>query len=173
MFKVILLSLILGLSIKTYSQVDPPNYNFSLDKFDAFMPGSKLSEVQKTYGKGEAVFKKDPYTTYRFFIEHIRYKFVILVQTKEDEIIDFHANLPTYFLHDIFHQSLINRLGKQSKYARENEQAVYVWNKEKLIHTYSGACSITCFPIYYAVEKKRASESVVGEYKSILQQLMN
>ena len=153
--------------------VEPPNYDFSIEKFQTFMPGKKLADIEKDYGKGEEMFKKGPYITYRFYIEHLRYKFVILVQIKDGEIIDFHANLPTYFLHDIFHQSLINRLGKQNKYFRENEQAVYVWNQgqDGLVHTYSGACSITCFPIFYAVERQKATASNPGEYQSILKQL--
>ena len=52
----------------------------------------------------------------------------------------------------IFHQSLINRIGKQDKYLNTNEQSVYVWNnKNGNRHVYSGACTVTCFPLYYSV----------------------
>lgn len=165
--------LILVGSTTAHAQVEPPNYNFSIEKFQNFMPGKKLADIEKDFGKGEKMFKKDPYITYRFYITHLRYKFAILVQAKDGEIVDFHARLPTYFLHDIFHQSLINRLGKQNIYFRENEQAIYVWNQQSddLVHTYSGACSITCFPVFYAVEKKKATASNPGEYQSILEQL--
>lgn len=153
-----------------YGKVDPPNYNFSLEELDAFMPGKALQEIEKKYKFKEVVFKDDTYITYKFFIEHIRYKFPILVQFQKGIVTDFHARLPQYFLHDIFHQSLINRLGSQDIYKKKEEQAIYIWkNKNNLRHYYAGGCSITCFPIFYAV--KKLGNETLGEYKSILQRL--
>jgi hypothetical protein len=150
--------------------VEPPNYDFSIDKFQLFMPGKAYTEIEKVYGKGDLLFKKGQFTTYKFYIEHIRYKFPILVQTKDGKVTDFHANLPTYFLHDIFHQSLINRIGMQDKYLHVDEQAVYIWNnKDGVKHVYSGACSITCFPIFYAA--RQATHQFGMSYKPLLEQL--
>ena len=153
-----------------WSKVEPPNYDFSLEKFDEFMPGKKLEDIQKIYKYKEVIFKNDQYITYKFYIAHIRYKFSILVQFNNGVVTDFHARLPQYFLHDIFHQSLINRLGPQDVYKRKEEQAMYIWkNKNNLMHHYTGACTITCFPIYYAV--KQLSNKTAGEFKSILERL--
>lgn len=128
--------------------VEPPNYDFSIDKFQEFMPGKILAKDHQK----NTEFDKKGFKTYKIYIEHIRYKFPLFVQTKNDIITDFFARLPAYFLHDVFHQSLINRLGDQDVYKKVEEQAVYIWkNKKNLRHFYSGACSITCFPIYYAV----------------------
>ena len=147
---ILLCSLILSSSL--HSKVEPPNYDFSLDKFDEYMPGKKI----KNDDKKNLTFNKKGFKTYKVYIEHIRYKFPLFVQTKDDVITDFFARLPAYFLHDIFHQSLINRLGNQDVYKKVEEQAVYVWkNKKGLRHFYSGGCSITCFPIYYSVKKDK------------------
>jgi hypothetical protein len=151
-------------------KVDPPNYDFSVTKFDLFMPGKKLVDIEKKYPKKELAWKQANYIVYKFYIEHIRYKFPILVQFKQGIVTDFHARLPQYFLHDIFHQSLINRLGKQDIYKKREEQAVYIWNnKNQAKHIYAGACTITCFPIFYAVEQLKVK--AVGKYQSILNKL--
>jgi len=132
------------------------------------MPGQKLVDIEKVYKKKELVFKDDRFLTYKFQVTHVKYNFPILVQFYNGEVTDFHSRLPSYFLHDIFHQSLINKLGKQDVYKRLEEQAIYIWkNKNDTRHYYSGGCAITCFPIYYAV--KRLGNKAIGEYKSIFQ----
>lgn len=153
-----------------WAQVEPPNYNFSLDKFQKFMPGSSLEEIKKEYPNSEKMFKTGNFTTHRFYISHIRYRFAVLVQELNGKVVDFYAKLPSYFLHDVFHQSLINRIGKQDKYVLENEHAIYQWsNANNFTHTYSGACTITCFTIFYAVKTNDAS--LGSNYKSVLDQL--
>lgn len=152
------------------AKVDPPNYDFSLDKLKIFMPGQSLKEIEKEYPKKELVFKNPPFMTYKFYVEHIRYRFAILVQFKGDVVTDFHARLPAYFLHDVFHQSLINRLGNQDVYKKVEEQATYVWNnKDGNKHIYNGGCSMTCFPIFYAV-KPTKHQFGMG-YKAVIEKL--
>lgn len=173
MRKNILLSI--GLIVSAFTvqgKVDPPNYDFSLDKFLIFMPGSNLKDIEKKYKNKKAVFSSDEFATYKFQIVHVRYKFPIFVQFKKGIVTDFHAKLPSYFLHNIFHQSLINRYGKQDSFNNANEQSVYIWNNKKdRKHVYSGACTITCFPLYYAVLPVK---NVHGdEYKSVFNKLIN
>ena len=150
-----------------YAKVDPPNYDFSLDKFQIFMPGQTLAKIQASYPSKELVLQNGEFKTYKFYVEHIRYRFPILVQFKADKVTDFHARLPTYFLHDLFHQALINRYGKQDQYKNKKEQSIYIWNNQNgNKHYYVGACTITCFPIFYAVRTQD-----LGAQASILQQL--
>lgn len=145
-------AIILVFSHAAFSKVDPPNYDFSLDQMKIFMPGSPLKAATDALGAGDVLQQKGAYEIRRFYVAHIRYKFPVLVQTTEGAITDFYARLPAYFLHDIFHQSLINRIGKQDTYKKVEEQAVYIWkNKDNLTHVYSGTCTITCFPIFYSV----------------------
>jgi hypothetical protein len=81
----------------------------------------------------------------------LRYKFPVFVQVANGQVLDFFARLPAYFLHDVFHQSLINRYGKQDLYFKKDSNAIYIWNDEEGIRfTYSGGCTINCFPIYFA-----------------------
>lgn len=134
------------------AKVEAPNYNFSLDTLADFNPGKTRTEIEKKYGKAEVMSSSNGTETLKFYAAHIRYKFPVLVQTsKEGVVLDFFAKLPSYFLHDIFFQSLVNRMGKQKTYKKVGEEAVYTWENNSLLHVYSGACTITCFPIFYSV----------------------
>jgi hypothetical protein len=133
------------------AKVESPNYNFSLDTLADFFPEKKIDEIEKKYGKAEVMSTKNGTETQKYYVAHIRYKFPVIVQTKEGKVLDFFAKLPSYFLHDLFFQSLVNRMGKQNSYKKVGEEAVYQWEKDNLKHVYSAACTITCFPIFYTV----------------------
>lgn len=163
--------LLLFFPLLSFALVEPPNYNFSLDELALFYPDKTMSEIEKKYPKSEVIFNEPPYLVKRYEVSHIRYKFPVLVQYKDGKVLDFYARLPAYFLHDIFHQSLINRYGKQDQYKKVEEQAVYGWKNAKgLKITYSGGCTITCFPIFLCVEKSTTDKS---EYQSILTLMKN
>lgn len=131
------------------AKVDPKNYDFTYDKFKIFYPGNSLDQVKKNYPKPELISKKGAFENYKVDIIHVRYKFPVFFQVKDNKIVDFFAKLPSYFIHDIFHQSLINRFGMQNKYSHKDGTSFYVWNNaDGLLLTYSGACTITCFPIF-------------------------
>jgi hypothetical protein len=133
----------------SYSKVDPPNYDFSLKELQKFYPGADATALLKT--KPQVITKSGATTTYKVYVSQIRYKFPVFFQVKDNKVLDFYARLPNYFLHDIFHQSLINRYGKQDKYKNKNEHSIYLWNnKNKARHLYEAACAITCYPIYYS-----------------------
>jgi hypothetical protein len=141
------------------AKVDPPNYNFDLDTLNDFFPDKPLEALKSKYGKGEVMSKEGGTETIKYNVAQTRYKFAVIVQAKDGIIQDFFARLPSYFLHDVFFQSLVNRHGKQSTYRKINEEAFYTWNKESKKHVYSAACTITCFPIFYTVQKSDAGSS--------------
>jgi len=154
-----------------YAKVDPPNYNFSLDELKIFSPFTKLEDIKKKYTNLTIVENSNGLITYKTYHTQLRYKFPVLFQVKNDVVTDFYARLPAYFLHDVFHQSLINRYKKQDYYHKDQEQAVYIWkDKENINHIYSGACSITCFPIYYAQYPKKHN---FGNYIPVIKKLHN
>jgi len=172
--KIFVLTILLGsgtLVNRAFSKVDPPNYNFSLDKLDPFTPGKTYDSLVKSLGKGEIMEDSGDLKVYRYEVAHVRYKFPVFVQIKNNSITDFYARFPTYFLHDLFHQSLINRFGKQDKYHRQENDAVYIWENAKGNRViYSGACTVTCFPNYVSyikVEKKK------GDIVPLLQKFSN
>lgn len=133
------------------AKVEAPNYNFDLNTFNDFMPEKKLSDIESKYSKGEVMKDTSGIQTIKFNVSHVRYKFPVFVQARDGIVLDFFARLPSYFLHDVFHQALINRHGKQTTYKKVLEEAYYIWEKAPLRHVYSGACTITCFPIFYTV----------------------
>lgn len=155
MQKLILIVFIASLSCSAFSKVDPPNFNFELTSLDKFMPGQTIESA----GKSETLEKDGNRTQQRFEVTHERYKFPVLTQVEDGKFLDFMARLPQYFSHDLFHQALINKLGKQDLYLKKDATAVYQWkNKNGLRHVYAGACTITCFPLYYAVYPEGAEE---------------
>lgn len=145
------------------AKVEKPNYDFSIDTLSEFLPGKSLSDLEAKYGKGEVLSDEGGLKTIKFNVAHIRYKFPVLVQVNNNQVEDAFARLPNYFLHDIFFQSLVNRYGKQSVYKKTGEEAFYIWEGKPLKHIYSAACTITCFPIFYAVEKADKEYSTVLE----------
>jgi hypothetical protein len=149
------------------AMVEAPNYDFSLNTLEDFFPTKNIAEVEKKYGKGEQINSQRGMKTVRYKVEHLRYKFPVLVQEKDGNINDFFARLPSYFLHDIFLQSLVNKLGKQNTYKRVEEEAFYVWKANGLKHVYSAACTITCFPIFYSVESDGTkAPSILSQMRS-------
>lgn len=153
MRKIFFLLLSLLITHLAFSQIEPPNYNFSLDTLGDFYPGKKFDDMTKKYGKGELAFDKGISRVYKFYVSHIRYKFPVFVRIFQGESVGFFARLPSYFLHDVFHQSLINRYGKQDEYSKVGNAATYIWNNEKnLKFVYQGQCTLTCFPMYLSGE---------------------
>ena len=131
------------------AKVEAPNYQFKLETLDVFMPGQKVEDIEKQHGKGVVMNDKRGTTTIKFKVKQIRYSFDVLVQAREGVVLDFFTKLPSYFLHDVFFQSLINKYGKQTSYKKAGEEAYYVWEKAPLKIIYNGHCTITCFPGFY------------------------
>lgn len=135
------------------TKVDPPNYNFSFEALEPFRPGLNLSDIQKKYGDGEIMDKNGPVEMRKFYISHIRYKFAVIVQSFESKVIDSYARLPSYFLHNVFHQTLITKLGKQKNYSNKDGTSEYEWrDSDGIVYKYQGACTITCFPIFLSMQ---------------------
>lgn len=138
----------------SFGKVDPANYNFSLDELSSFAPDKTLVEITKKYGKGELTFDEQDIKILKFYVAQIRYKFPVFVTIYKKKSIGYFARLPAYFLHDVFHQSLINRYQKQDLYSKKGNAAIYVWKNELGVrYTYQGQCTITCFPMYLQAEK--------------------
>jgi len=135
----------------SYAKVDAYNYNFNLDQLKNFYPGNRISDIKDLV----LLTKRDGYSLFRTEIVYNRYKFFVYIQTNQDVIVEFFARLPSYFLHDLFHQALINRLGKQTSYIKKESAALYIWKTaDGLTHYYQGSCTINCFPEFYAVVGK-------------------
>jgi hypothetical protein len=130
------------------AKVEAPNYKFDIATFDAFMPGQKIAALEQKHGKGEALGEKSGARLWKFKVTHPKYQFAVMVQERDGEVLDFFAKLPSYFLHDVFLQSLVNKFGKQNEFKRVGEEAHYVWNQNDRKMVYNGTCTITCFPVF-------------------------
>ena len=49
----------------------------------------------------------------------------------------------------------------QTSYKKVEEQAVYIWKKDDITIIYSGACTITCFPVYLTIMKSDIKKSLM------------
>lgn len=152
-----------------FGQIEAPNYDFSLDSLKVFFPDSSLEQMTKSHGEFELMEEKDNTRLVRFNVAHLRYRFPVFVQLNaEGKPLDFFARLPSYFLHDVFHQSIINRFEKQKHFLNKEGTAIYRWEKRNGMNlTYSATCTITCFPIYLSGE----SENLPKEHESILKKM--
>ena len=161
--KIISITFLLALSLSPLSgKISPPNYNFSLDSLQIFYPGNSLENILQ---KQEGILHRTDLR--RFHISHQRYRFPLFLQFKENRSVGFWAPLPTYFLHDVFHQSLINRYGKQDQYFKKENSAVFIWNNKKgLKIVYSAQCTLTCFPNYLLVIDPRSS-TLLEDFSSL------
>jgi hypothetical protein len=150
------------------AKVEAPNYNFSFMTLEDFYPNKQLAALKNKYGAPEAMGERSGVKSWKFQVSHIRYKFPVIVQEKDGVVIDMFARLPSYFLHDVFLQGLVNRHGKQNQFRRMGEEAIYQWNKEEFKAVYSGACTITCFPIFYSVflSQKNGTQPLIEQMKS-------
>ena len=130
------------------SEVIPPTRGFKIESLEPFYPGGSLKSVQEKFGPGS------PYgeNMRRFQITHRSYKFPVFVQAEGDSIRAFWVRMPSYFSHDVIHQDLITRYGKQQDYLKKENTAVYSWalKDKNLKLVYAGQCTITCFPLYLA-----------------------
>ena len=131
---------------------------FNLDQLAPFLPGNNLADIPKSYTPGEKVILSRALELTKFNMVHDAYVFPIWVQHFNGKVIDFYTRLPSYFLHDTFHQSLINRYGKQKNYSLKNSTALYEWEDENIKRIYSGSCTITCFPIFYSAILKNPAQ---------------
>ena len=135
------------------SKIDPPNYNFSFEELAIFKPGTILSDIQKKYGEGEIMDKNVTVELRKFYVTHLRYKFPVIVQFFEGKVVDSYARLPSYFLHNVFHQTLIDKLGPQKSYLNKDGTSKYQWkDTQGISYLYEGACTITCFPIFFYMQ---------------------
>lgn len=172
LYKIIIL-LVLTIVNTLNAKVEIPNYNFTLDKLSTFSPEQKISMISKDFGKSEIIEKNTETTIIKYYISHNRYKFPIFIQVFNGIILDYFAKLPSYFLHNVFHQSIINKLGKQDIYLKKENSAIYIWNKNSSRkYVYSAACTITCFPIYYSSSIKKRPKGLLN-YVPIIDKLKN
>ena len=109
------------------AQNELPNYDFSIDNLKVFFPNSTREAIEKIAGKGSLIKNNENIVIKRYYVAQLRYKFPVFVQFYQDKSVDFFARLPSYFLHDLFHQALINRYGEQNRYIRiENSALLYM-----------------------------------------------
>lgn len=167
MHYVLLFSLFLTISID--AKVDPPNFNFSFNELEAFEPGSKFTPNKKNSDyQYKLIEENKDYQKYLIIVKKRRYSYKVFVQVKDNKILDFFVRLPSYFMHDTFHQSIINRYGKQSFYKKIKLTGIYRWKSKGIIRNYQASCTLTCFPIFYSVSKEKYD---IKKFKSLKEQM--
>ena len=150
-----------------FTQTSLPNYQFNLDTLQLFAPGSKQKDLESKWGPSILIRQQGPTSIYRFSVKYEQFHFPIWVQFFQEQTLDFFAQLPTYFLHDLFYQAIINRQGKADVHFLQENNAVYWWKeKNGAQHLYGASCTITCFPIYYA-QKTLQPPSGADNYQAI------
>jgi hypothetical protein len=158
---------------KLYSKVIPPNYQFQLKNLQEFYPQKNIGPLLKKY-KSKIIKKWGQFTIHKFEIQHQRYHFYLFLQVdKNGSITDFYTKLPSYFLHNVFHQDIIDLHGAQKKYLLKKELAIYTWSKPEFSIIYSATCTVTCFPIFYTVIINKKPGGHISIYESLENKKLN
>lgn len=127
---------------------------FSLDFLSPFLVDTSLEKAVDTHGPGQKMRAlTDSLERTRFSVASPGgHTLTLWAQSRGDRIMEFYATFPTQMSGSVVHRALLSRYGKQEKFFKKNEQAIYLWNNAdgKKI-TYSIQCSLTCFPLYLAV----------------------
>ncbi len=145
------------------AKVEPPNYNFSVETLTDFFPQKPIAALAQKHGAPEKMNSENGLLTWKYNVAHVRYRFPVIIQEREGTIEDSFARLPSYFLHDIFLQSLVNKFGKQTNYKKVREEAFYEWRLPPFKYIYSAACTITCFPIFFSAQKAENTDLTIIE----------
>ena len=149
--------------------VDDPIYpQFEFSQLAPFQVGKLVADIPPEY-KATEINLKNALRINQYYLTHLGYKFPIFIQYAETIILDLYVRLPSYLLHDFFHQTLINNYGMQQSYILKDSTAVYTWDSDGVQRVYSGGCTISCFPIFYT--EINSSESRPADYRSLYQLL--
>ena len=155
---------------KIHAEITPPNYNFTLQSLENFMPGKKIEEIKKTNPKFDIFSDNGDQKILRFKLLRANYTLDLYTQVKKDQITDLFVRLPQHFLHDLFLKDLQTKWKKQDKFKRHDRSAVYVWlNRDNTNIIYHGSCSITCFPMF--IEIVSTDKSVIPMYQKLNESL--
>lgn len=145
--------------LRLYSQIKP--VQFKMAEFLKILDAKNLEEIQAhPLILSNEVHQMNQYT-YELIYKHETYgfRFLIKIDQANAVVTDLIARMPPYFLHDTFFWALQNKWGKQDLMHRQNEEAVYLWQKndDYLVH-YEALCTITCFPSFLRIEKKNRNQ---------------
>ena len=161
----LLTCLLLSFSTPVFTEIKPPNYDFTFDSLGPFLPGGTLEKIKTDKTIQSDIFEDNGnLKILRFKLKRANYHLDIYTQIKDDKIIDMFVRLPQHFIHDIFLADLQKKYKKQDKYVQKDMNALYVWlNRDNNNIIYHGSCSITCFPMF--VEVVSTDKTVVPLYK--------
>lgn len=162
-----LIILFLSVDILALEKSDSKN-SFTLSDIESYLPGKNISDELKTQIKAQLIQNKNDTKLWRFFIKENTYVIALFFQEKNNLILDLYLALPSYFLHDSFHQTLINKFGKQDRFLHHNGTSVYSWiNKSDIEILYSATCTITCFPIFLNIYQKNNDSGFIPFSKGL------
>lgn len=141
-----------------HAAITPPNYDFTLNSLETFLPGKSIEEVKKANPKFKTIEDNGDAKTYLFIIKKPNYKLDIYTQVKKDVITDLYVRLPQHFVHDILLKDLQTKWKKQDRFVRKDGSALYTWmNRDNFNILYHGTCSITCFPMFLEIVSNEKS----------------
>lgn len=153
------------------SEIKVPNYDFSYNSLNLFMPGQTNSTLLKNNFFTSTMYEDNAQLKiwkHKFIKKN--YSLDIYTQVKDDIILNTYVRLPQYFSHDQFLLELHKLFKKQNQYKRENASALYLWENakgNKII--YQASCSITCFPMFIEImDPKNNEQSFYQKFNAAL-----
>lgn len=135
-----------------HAGITPPNYDFSLNTLELFLPGKLIEDVKKANPKFKIVEENGEKKILLFQYKRPNYILDLYTQVNKDKITDLYVRLPQHFIHDSFLKELQTKWKKQDRFTRKDGSALYTWfNRDNFNIIYQGSCSITCFPMFIEI----------------------
>ena len=160
-----MISFFIGQTVWTQKPSTP---TFSLEELNAYLPDQKFNAPKKFTSLDKELEREI------FIFQWNLSSFYVTahVQTDKGMIQDSYFRFPNNFSHDTILTLLQKQFGKQNKFHKIPNNALYVWKDKDyqgktMDIIYHGSCTMTCFPmgIHFISKSARANPSFKSLYQ--------
>lgn len=137
---------------------------FKLNELNPYLPGNVIDKGKPELKKAVVLDKEGEKEILLLKYQLPKFYLTTNLQVEKNEILDSYFRFPNNYSHDIVLTLLQKQFGKQTKYYKKNNDALYWWlDKDfegKTVDViYHGSCSLTCFPLGIHFIGKKAIEN--------------
>lgn len=137
---------------------------FKLSELNPYLPGNSIDKGKPELKKAVVLDKEGEKEILLFKYQLPKFYLTTNLQIEKNEILDSYFRFPNNYSHDIVLSLLQKQFGKQTKYYKKNNDALYWWldkdfEGKTMDIIYHGSCSLSCFPMGIHFVGKKAIEN--------------
>jgi hypothetical protein len=137
---------------------------FSLTELSPYLPGNLIDKGKPEIKKAVVLDKEGDKEILLLKYQLPKFYLMTNLQIEKNEILDSYFRFPNNYSHDIILTLLQKKFGKQTKYYKKNNDALYWWldkdfDGKTMDIIYHGSCSLSCFPLGLHLIGKKAIEN--------------